>query len=964
VTRAASLLRVEPGEGRIVLLVVAAMFVGTAGYTIGESAVGALFFDHVGADALPTIYLAQGATGIAAMLVLTGWMGRAEPRRAYVAIPLGAAAVVVLERVLLGIDLGGIYQVLWLTMAVVMLVQAVFLWGTAGLVTDTRRAKRLFPLFAAGGILGSVVGGLGTGPLARWIGTENLLFVWAVALLGTAALCASVLRGQRRGVRGRSAGPSPIREIAIGFSFVRRSPLLVWMTAAAVLFSVLYFSLYLPFAQEATARFPDPDELAGFLGIYWAGVTAAAFLVSVLFANRLLGWLGAGALILVLPVLYAGSFGLLLATTTFATVVSTRFVVSVWLQGVASPAWETLVNVVPESRRDQTRAFLNGGPTQVGTAIAGLLQIVGQQVLSARQLSLIGLGAAAITIVVARGIRHSYARALVDALRIGRPVVFDEARFVGVPIVVEPDAQAIATAVDAAGSDDVRIRRLGVEILSETREDTTRDTLVAATNDADPVVRAHAVTGLGALGGPDGRTAFERALADDDPTVRRAAVDALRTSPEHIPLATLRDEDPRVATAAAAALLRTDGARIEAVAVLRARLSDPDSSLRTDALSELRTADPEDASMLLSTLPDPEPAIVRVALLETLARVDPEAAIGMALEALGAEDPSLREAGLHALLRLDLRDHGAELRSIAEEQTVLAILDAELAASIPTDEEATALLRDAVVQRGRGRAVVALSTLALQSDDRGAAHVALDNLDTRDPLQLSNALEALEVTTDPALLRPMLSLWETIPAPPRLAGSEWLARASDDDDPFIRSCADLVHAVRGGMPDPEEDLEASEGDDMTRSRSSMSPMERVLELRRIPLFAELSPADLHRLASVAEERSYHDGELLAAEGELGDELHVVVQGTVAVTHGDTLVARRSAGEVVGELSIITRSPRVASLTAEGGVRTIAIGQREFESMIRERPEIALAVMRVLAQRLTEMDHVASHSTTG
>ena len=149
---------------------------------------------------------------------------------------------------------------------------------------------------------------------------------------------------------------------------------------------------------------------------------------------------------------------------------------------------------------------------------------------------------------------------------------------------------------------------------------------------------------------------------------------------------------------------------------------------------------------------------------------------------------------------------------------------------------------------------------------------------------------------------------------------------------------------------------------MTRSRTSMSPMERVLELRRIALFSELSPADLHRLASVAEERTYPDGDLLAPEGELGDELHVVVQGTVAVTHGDTLVARRSAGEVVGELSIITRSPRVASLAAEGGVRTIAIGRREFESMIRERPEIALAVMRVLAQRLTEMDHLASHTT--
>ena len=149
---------------------------------------------------------------------------------------------------------------------------------------------------------------------------------------------------------------------------------------------------------------------------------------------------------------------------------------------------------------------------------------------------------------------------------------------------------------------------------------------------------------------------------------------------------------------------------------------------------------------------------------------------------------------------------------------------------------------------------------------------------------------------------------------------------------------------------------------MTRSRTSMSPMERVLELRRIPLFAELSPADLHRLAAVAEERSYHDGDLLAAEGELGDELHVVVEGTVVVTHGDTLVARRGEGEVVGELSIITRSPRVASLTAEAAVRTIAIGQREFESMIRERGDRARGHAGA-AERLTELDHAASHSTT-
>ena len=139
---------------------------------------------------------------------------------------------------------------------------------------------------------------------------------------------------------------------------------------------------------------------------------------------------------------------------------------------------------------------------------------------------------------------------------------------------------------------------------------------------------------------------------------------------------------------------------------------------------------------------------------------------------------------------------------------------------------------------------------------------------------------------------------------------------------------------------------------MSRSRTSMSPMERVLELRKISLFAELSTADLRRLADMAEERTFTDGEVIASEGETGDELHLILDGSVAVTRGSgSKVAQRGPGDVVGEMSIITQQPRVASLLAEGEVRTVRIGRREFESMIRERPDVSLAMMRVLAERL-------------
>ena len=232
-----------------------------------------------------------------------------------------------------------------------------------------------------------------------------------------------------------------------------RSRLLAWMAVAAVLFSVLYYSLFLPWATAATEHYPNADDLAGFIGFFWAATTGLAFLASMFAANRLFGRFGIAPMVVLLPVLYVGSFGVLLVSSAFATLVAVRFVTGVWLQGVASPGWETLTNVVPEARRDQVRTFFNCGPSQAGTAIAGVIAIVGQQALSTRQLAGVGLVAAALTVFATVRIRASYASALVEALRAGRPVVFPDVPVGGVPVAFDRDADALRTVLEAAADE-------------------------------------------------------------------------------------------------------------------------------------------------------------------------------------------------------------------------------------------------------------------------------------------------------------------------------------------------------------------------------------------------------------------------------------------------------------------------------------------------------------------------------
>ncbi len=139
--------------------------------------------------------------------------------------------------------------------------------------------------------------------------------------------------------------------------------------------------------------------------------------------------------------------------------------------------------------------------------------------------------------------------------------------------------------------------------------------------------------------------------------------------------------------------------------------------------------------------------------------------------------------------------------------------------------------------------------------------------------------------------------------------------------------------------------------------ATLSLMDRILFFKRVPLFANLSPADLKQVAAIAEEEFFNDGEELAHEGDVGDAMFLIVSGEVRVCSmndgTENEIARRKVGDYVGEMSIIGREPRMASLIAAGDVRTLCIDQQSFEGLLRERPDVSLSVIQELNKRLKE-----------
>ena len=137
------------------------------------------------------------------------------------------------------------------------------------------------------------------------------------------------------------------------------------------------------------------------------------------------------------------------------------------------------------------------------------------------------------------------------------------------------------------------------------------------------------------------------------------------------------------------------------------------------------------------------------------------------------------------------------------------------------------------------------------------------------------------------------------------------------------------------------------------------------EVRRVPLFADLSEVDLERLYQMAETISIHPGELVFEEGSPGDALYVVLDGELEVTKRrggqDVVLAVRGAGEFIGEMSLLEQAPRSASVRALRESRLLVISQAAFQTLLSCSPSAHLTILRTVTSRLRSTESMLVQS---
>ena len=126
-------------------------------------------------------------------------------------------------------------------------------------------------------------------------------------------------------------------------------------------------------------------------------------------------------------------------------------------------------------------------------------------------------------------------------------------------------------------------------------------------------------------------------------------------------------------------------------------------------------------------------------------------------------------------------------------------------------------------------------------------------------------------------------------------------------------------------------------------------------LRTVPMFESFDDAQLERLAGEFFERSYRAGETLAGEGDSGRSFFVIESGEVSVSVRGTTVGRLGAGSNFGEIALIDKQARSATITAETDVHAFILPIWSFRPIVEKDPQMMWKLLESVSGRIRAVE---------
>jgi CRP-like cAMP-binding protein len=126
-------------------------------------------------------------------------------------------------------------------------------------------------------------------------------------------------------------------------------------------------------------------------------------------------------------------------------------------------------------------------------------------------------------------------------------------------------------------------------------------------------------------------------------------------------------------------------------------------------------------------------------------------------------------------------------------------------------------------------------------------------------------------------------------------------------------------------------------------------------LAQVPMFRACSQRDLVVIGRQGEDVTFHAGRVVVKEGDPADQFYVIVSGKAEVTRRGKSVATLGPGDYFGELGLLAKVPRDATVTAKTDLECVSISRREFGALLEDVPTLTRKLLHGMALRLHELD---------
>jgi len=548
-----NLLRIQPGEGPKTGLMFGILMCIVGSFITGRVARDSLFLSRYSVDYLPYLYI-WVAFGVSIQSYLYSRIADRFRRDRTLKVTLVIIIATILSaRICLYFFGDWFLPVLYVLIEITGTLLVIQVWTLANEVFNTREAKRLFGIVGAGGVLSAVVVGLSVRGLVKIIGTENLLYLSIASLIIGFILVSKLsitcreellsnLTESRRQVRTR---------IKLSSDWARffANKQLVFVAGLVVMLGFVITLVDWNFKITVRNAFLNrEDQLAGFLGMFWAITGAINCIIQFFLTSRILERFGILVALLVLPLALMGGTTALLIIPALWSATTLKGAEAVFRYTINDATFQLLYLPVPSHFRGRAKAFIDGIIRPIAIGLSGITLAWILPGLAPNALGWILLALLCGWILFAIGARKQYYNSLQRTLQTRRlhfgevsSLIPDEAAHkVLRQALDDPDEQNVLHALDMTRhssnvdwspdlvklltSKSAKVRARVLHLLCQCGSLNDGPQVFTRLRDSNPVVRAAAVEAYCAIGKERAIRIISRFLDDADAAVRAATV--------------------------------------------------------------------------------------------------------------------------------------------------------------------------------------------------------------------------------------------------------------------------------------------------------------------------------------------------------------------------------------------------------------------------------------------------------